>query len=202
LSIKVRLTIPAYPLERPMGSLEVCKYTFSKEGFQQRTTLKECDDLVVCSIHDSENGNDYHRKSSTYDMLDKVRLLQFIIQSNLDDPFFQSSANPSNDPSQPLIIQYTEHGGHRGYCLSFHRRRYNARNFVAPHRNGFFGADWKHCKNSDELIRHPSDEMVGTNMSWTAVGLCSSPPGLAKDMAMAFNNKGMGAACVNFCRCN
>jgi predicted alpha/beta-fold hydrolase len=103
-------------MDRTLESLEVCEYSFSEERLQQCTTLKEYDDLVVCSIYDFENVDDYHRKSSTYDMLDKVMVPQLIIQA-LDDPFFQGNTNPSNDFSQPLRIQYTEHGGHCGFVF-------------------------------------------------------------------------------------
>jgi hypothetical protein len=48
-SIKARLRIPAYLLERPVVSLSlgVCKFTFPKKQLQRCTTMKDYNDLVV-----------------------------------------------------------------------------------------------------------------------------------------------------------
>lgn len=104
---------------RTQESLNVCERK-SKEfanAFEAVGNIREYDDLVVCSFFDDfENVVDYYTKSSTWSILDQVAVPQLIVQA-LDDPFFQGNIKPENDPSMPLRIHYTEHGGHCGYIF-------------------------------------------------------------------------------------
>ncbi|CAJ1959389.1 unnamed protein product [Cylindrotheca closterium] len=100
--------------ERVLENYDDQNYTFSKEELMDCKTLREFDDLVVCDVYDFDGVDDYHRKCSTISVLDQVAVPELVIQA-LDDPFFQGNTNPTNNPSQPLRIQYTEHGGHCGY---------------------------------------------------------------------------------------
>ena len=101
---------------RVVESMEVQNYTFSKEQLLQCKTVLEFDDLVVCSVYDFDDADDYHRKSSTSDILHKVMVPVFVVQA-LDDPFMVGQENPPNDSEMPLRIQYTEEGGHCGYVF-------------------------------------------------------------------------------------
>lgn len=90
---------------------------FSNKAFEAVETIREYDDLVVCSFYaDFENFLDYYTKSSTWSILDQVAVPQLIVQA-LDDPFFQGNIKPENDLSMPLRIHYTKHGGHCGYVF-------------------------------------------------------------------------------------
>ena len=100
--------------DRTLDSMKSCRYPFTEEDLLQCKNVKDYDELVVCSTYDFEDADDYHRKSSTFDILHKVMVPELAIQA-LDDPFFQGQANPQNDPEQPLRIQYTKYGGHCGF---------------------------------------------------------------------------------------
>lgn len=89
-------------------------YSFSKDELMNCKTVREFDDLVVCDVYDFDGVDDYHRKCSTVSVLDQVAVPELVIQA-LDDPFFEGNTNPPNNASQPLRIQYTQHGGHCGY---------------------------------------------------------------------------------------
>ena len=102
---------------RTQESLHGCEQDFSGDALEAVGTIREYDDLVVCSFFDDfENVVDYYTKSSTWSILDQVAVPQLIVQA-LDDPFFQGNIKPENDPSMPLRIHYTKYGGHCGYIF-------------------------------------------------------------------------------------
>ena len=127
---------------------------FSNKAFEAVETIREYDDLVVCSFYaDFDNVLDYYAKSSTWSILDQVSVPQLIVQA-LDDPFFQGNIKPENDPSMPLRIHYTKHGGHCGYV--------------------FQSDKGQHCQTSwmpTEMARfldHVHQEQQQTSSTWTA----------------------------------
>lgn len=100
--------------DRVLQNFDDQDYSFTKEDVLNCKTLREFDDLAVCDVYDFDGYKDYHRKSSTIDVLDKVAVPQLVVQA-LDDPFFKGNTNPPNNAGQPMRIHYTEHGGHCGY---------------------------------------------------------------------------------------
>jgi predicted alpha/beta-fold hydrolase len=100
--------------ERILENYDDQDYSFTKEELLNCQTLREFDDLAVCAVYDFDGYQDYHRKSSTINILEQVAVPQLVVQA-LDDPFFRDNTNPQNNASQPLRIHYTEHGGHCGF---------------------------------------------------------------------------------------
>eukprot|EP00980_Cylindrotheca_fusiformis_P003705 scaffold821_cov122-Cylindrotheca_fusiformis.AAC.9 len=100
--------------DRILVNYDEQNYTFTKEELLNCKTVRDFDDLAVCSVYGFDGYQDYHRKSSTINDLHKVAVPQFVLQA-LDDPFFVGNTNPTNKVDQPLRIHYTQHGGHCGY---------------------------------------------------------------------------------------
>ena len=103
-------------IDRIDESYDSIDFPFPREKTSEWKTIMDVENDVICPPFGYENAYDYYNKSRTAHVLDRISVPQLIIQA-LDDPFFQGNTNPPDDPSQPVRIHYTEHGGHCGYVF-------------------------------------------------------------------------------------
>ena len=103
-------------IQRVEDSHETINYPFTVEEARSCTSIFDFEDIAIARVFGFKDPHDYYKKSQTIDVLDRVEVPLFVLQA-LDDPFFLGSSNPKTDPSMPLRIQYTEHGGHCGYIF-------------------------------------------------------------------------------------
>jgi len=93
------------------------KFHFPKEEASKCQTIMDMENLVIAPIFGFKDANDYYEKTSTLHKVDQVAVPELVIQAR-DDPFFVGQSMPNViDPTRPLRIQQTEHGGHCGYIL-------------------------------------------------------------------------------------
>ena len=86
-----------------------------------------------------------------------------------------------------------------GKKQSIKKFRWDERERIETSDGDFFDVDWK-FSDSDERVGEPSTEVPLVLICHGLQSNSDSP--LAKDMAMAFNNVGMDAACINFRGCS
>jgi hypothetical protein len=104
-------------VDRIEKSYEHIQFHFPKEEAAKCRTIMDMENLVIASVHGFKDAYDYYEKMSTLNKVDEVVVPELVIQSK-DDPFFVGQAIPTPvDPTRPLRIQITEHGGHCGYVL-------------------------------------------------------------------------------------
>ena len=106
-------------IERVEESYDQIDFQFPKEKARECKTIMDMENLSIAPVFGFDDAFDYYDKMKTVDILHRVEVPQFVVQA-LDDPFFQGAQNPETDPSMPLRIHYTQHGGHCGYV--FHSR--------------------------------------------------------------------------------
>jgi len=91
-------------------------FPFAREEIDQCQSIMDVENLVIASVFGFDNAWDYYDKCKTIDVLDRVSVPQYILQS-LDDPFFEGIQYPNNEVGSPIHIQYTQFGGHCGYVF-------------------------------------------------------------------------------------
>ncbi|KAL3900401.1 MAG: hypothetical protein SGARI_006251 [Bacillariaceae sp.] len=102
--------------ERMKEQYDACEYPFEREAINECKSIKDVEDLVIASTFGFRDAFDYYEQCKTIDVLDQICVPQYVLQA-LDDPFLQGIKYPQNDPSLPLHIHYTQHGGHCGYVF-------------------------------------------------------------------------------------
>ena len=77
----------------------------------------DMENLVIAPVFGFKDAYDYYDKMSTLHKVNGVVVPELVIQAK-DDPFCVGQSMPTlNEPTRPLRIQQTEHGGHCGYVL-------------------------------------------------------------------------------------
>jgi uncharacterized protein len=91
-------------------------FPFAREEIDQCQSIMDVENLVIASVFGFDDAWDYYDKCKTIDVLNRVSVPQYILQS-LDDPFFEGIQHPNNEVGSPIHIQYTQFGGHCGYVF-------------------------------------------------------------------------------------
>ena len=86
------------------------------EHILETRTFREFDDASTAPLHGFRGAEDYYKRSSSAQYLDKVRVPTLLIHS-LDDPFLPASAVPREAANGNSCVecQMTERGGHVGF---------------------------------------------------------------------------------------
>lgn len=95
---------------------DVCEFPFAREEIDRCNSIMDVENLAIASTFGFDNAWDYYDKCKTIDVLDRVWVPQYVLQS-LDDPFFEGMRCPENNPNLPVHIHYTDFGGHCGYVF-------------------------------------------------------------------------------------
>lgn len=95
---------------------DMCDFPFERSSNEECQSIMDVENLVIASTIGFDDAWDCYNQCKTIDVLDRVHVLQYILQS-VEAPFFSGIQYPDNSENSPIHIQYTEHGGHCGYIF-------------------------------------------------------------------------------------
>jgi predicted alpha/beta-fold hydrolase len=85
------------------------------ENLPRLVTFRQFDDAVTAPLHGFNGVDDYYRRSSSRQYLDRIAVPTLILQAR-DDPFLPVSAIPvDTDLSEAVTLELSPRGGHVGF---------------------------------------------------------------------------------------
>ena len=103
-------------IDRVEASYDHIEFHFPREEAHKCKSIMDMENLVIAPIFGFEDAYDYYKRTSVLPHVDKVAVPELVIQAK-DDPFFAGQSLPVDDPSRPLRVVMTDHGGHCGYVF-------------------------------------------------------------------------------------
>lgn len=104
-------------------------------NLEQINTLYAFDDVITAALNGFQGADDYYQRCSSRPFLKHIQTPTLIIHA-LDDPFMQEKNAPTTDDiSEQVTLELTQHGGHVGFIagtLPF-RPRYWLPQRIATH---------------------------------------------------------------------
>jgi predicted alpha/beta-fold hydrolase len=102
--------------EKALKKAEEYPNLLDEEVIRQARTWREYDDAVTAPLHGFEDADDYWRRSSSMQYLDRIRRPTLLINSR-DDPFIPESSLPEDQVARSpwLTALFGQSGGHAGF---------------------------------------------------------------------------------------
>lgn len=93
----------------------------SRRHIRRLTHLSDFDDLITAPLHGFADAQDYYRRCSGIQFLDKIRLPTQIIHAK-DDPFMNEAVIPTSPLPDNIDYHLCKHGGHVGFITGSLRK--------------------------------------------------------------------------------
>lgn len=86
--------------------------TIDETALSRASCLRGFDDAFTAPVHGFKDATDYYERSSSINLLDRVRVPVLLIQAE-DDPFLTASCFPPDTGT--VLVERVRHGGHVGF---------------------------------------------------------------------------------------
>jgi predicted alpha/beta-fold hydrolase len=103
---------------KSLRKLELYPDLFDRQKLLAVRSFWEFDDALTGPVHGFEGAQDYYKRSSSIEFLDRVRVPTLLLNS-WDDPFLPSfvldEVREKARDNQNLYVEFSNHGGHVGW---------------------------------------------------------------------------------------